>query len=79
MKQHAIDYKENQETYSKTQSGLVKEVVQIAGELLISGFYLFLLTQRIATYNPVLEAVDNEIAHLDVILRYVKLTCLLHS
>lgn len=31
MRTHAADYKEATDTYSRTQSGLVKEIVNIAG------------------------------------------------
>ncbi|KAF8156677.1 DNA mismatch repair protein MSH2 [Crassisporium funariophilum] len=53
LKQYAEDFKEISQTYVRTQSGLVKEVVGIA-----------------ATYIPVLEALNNIIAHLDVILSF---------
>ncbi|THH09566.1 hypothetical protein EW145_g1915 [Phellinidium pouzarii] len=53
LKGLSIDYQEITETYTKTQSGLVKEIVNIA-----------------ATYTPVLEALDNQIAHLDVIVSF---------
>ncbi|KAG6809946.1 hypothetical protein H0H92_013995 [Tricholoma furcatifolium] len=51
LKGHAEDFKEYSQSYTRTQSALVKEVVSIA-----------------STYTPVLEALDNVIAHLDVIL-----------
>lgn len=51
LKRLAEDYMEFSQSYSRAQSGLVKEVVNIA-----------------ATYTPVLESLDNVIAHLDVIL-----------
>ncbi|KII91117.1 hypothetical protein PLICRDRAFT_51307 [Plicaturopsis crispa FD-325 SS-3] len=53
LKELANDYTEYTDTYKKTQSGLVKEVVNIA-----------------STYTPVLESLDNIIAHLDVILSF---------
>ncbi|KAF4616671.1 hypothetical protein D9613_008625 [Agrocybe pediades] len=56
LKKHAEDYKELSAAYAKTQSGLVKEVIQIA-----------------ATYAPVLETLNNLLAHLDVILSFAHL------
>jgi len=35
LKQHAEDFKEISVAYSRTQSGLVKEVVEIAGSFLL--------------------------------------------
>ncbi|KAG6876663.1 hypothetical protein C0993_001408 [Termitomyces sp. T159_Od127] len=51
LKELAEDFKEYSQSYTRTQVGLVREVVNIA-----------------STYTPVLEALDNIIAHLDVIL-----------
>ncbi|GLB39260.1 putative component of the post-replicative DNA mismatch repair system (MMR) [Lyophyllum shimeji] len=51
LKDLAEDFKEFSQSYTRTQSGLVREVVNIA-----------------STYTPVLESLDNVIAHLDVIL-----------
>ncbi|KAG6879842.1 hypothetical protein C0992_010800 [Termitomyces sp. T32_za158] len=51
LKELAEDFKEHSQSYTRTQVGLVREVVNIA-----------------STYTPVLEALDNVIAHLDVIL-----------
>ncbi|KAF8803517.1 DNA mismatch repair protein [Phlegmacium glaucopus] len=53
LKQHAEDFKEISQTYARTQSGLVKEVIEIA-----------------ATYIPILETLNNIVAHLDVILSF---------
>ncbi|KAF8189384.1 DNA mismatch repair protein MSH2 [Pholiota molesta] len=53
LKQHAEDFKEISATYARTQSGLVKQVIEIA-----------------ATYAPVLETLNNILAHLDVILSF---------
>ncbi|KAH8110312.1 DNA mismatch repair protein MSH2 [Phellopilus nigrolimitatus] len=53
LKNLATDYQEITESYTKTQSGLVKEIVNIA-----------------ATYTPVLEALDDQIAHIDVIISF---------
>ncbi|KAF9004638.1 DNA mismatch repair protein [Cyathus striatus] len=53
LKGFAEDYKDYTQRYSKTQSSLVKAVVNIA-----------------ATYTPVLESLDDVIAHLDVILSF---------
>ncbi|KAK7471034.1 MSH2 protein [Stygiomarasmius scandens] len=53
LKKLAEDYKEYADKYQRTQSGLVKEVVNIA-----------------STYTPVLESLDNVIAHLDVIISF---------
>ncbi|TBU61130.1 DNA mismatch repair protein [Dichomitus squalens] len=49
LKGLSTEHTEITEQYSRTQSGLVKEVVNIA-----------------STYTPVLEALNNVIAHLDV-------------
>ncbi|KAI1798056.1 DNA mismatch repair protein [Ganoderma leucocontextum] len=49
LKELSTEHTEVTEQYSRTQSGLVKEVVNIA-----------------STYTPVLEALNNVIAHLDV-------------
>ncbi|RDX54685.1 DNA mismatch repair protein [Lentinus brumalis] len=51
LKSLSTEYSELTEQYSRTQSGLVKEVVNIA-----------------STYTPVLETLNNVIAHLDVII-----------
>ncbi|KAI8986743.1 DNA mismatch repair protein [Trametes punicea] len=51
LKGLSTEYSEITEQYQRTQSGLVKEVVNIA-----------------STYTPVLEAWNNVIAHLDVII-----------
>ncbi|KAI9065630.1 DNA mismatch repair protein [Trametes sanguinea] len=51
LKNLSTEYSEITEKYQRTQSGLVKEVVNIA-----------------STYTPVLEAWNNVIAHLDVII-----------
>ncbi len=70
LKELATDYKETTEAYSRCQSGLVKEVVSIAGEQMFR-FSAFVIDMCfLATYNPVLEALDNQIAHIDVILRW---------
>lgn len=53
LKSLAEDFKDISDKYTRTQSGLVKEVVNIA-----------------STYTPVLESLDNIIAHLDVILSF---------
>ncbi|KDQ60242.1 hypothetical protein JAAARDRAFT_32621 [Jaapia argillacea MUCL 33604] len=53
LKELAVDFKESTEKYTRTQSGLVKEVVNIA-----------------STYTPVLESLNNVIAHLDLILSF---------
>ncbi|EJT99314.1 DNA mismatch repair protein [Dacryopinax primogenitus] len=53
MKEASTDYAELIEKYERMQSGLVKEVVNIA-----------------STYTPVLEMLDNLIAHMDVILSF---------
>ncbi|KAI5118904.1 hypothetical protein M0805_002819 [Coniferiporia weirii] len=53
LKSLATDYQEVTDSYTKTQSGLVKEIVNIA-----------------ATYTPVLEALDDQISHLDVIISF---------
>jgi DNA mismatch repair protein MSH2 len=38
LKQHAEDFKEISQTYTRTQSGLVKEVIEIAGMSLVSDY-----------------------------------------
>ncbi|KAH9941212.1 DNA mismatch repair protein [Epithele typhae] len=53
LKDLSTEYIEVTEQYTRTQSGLVKEVVNIA-----------------STYTPVLEAWNNVIAHLDVIVSF---------
>lgn len=57
--------------YAKVQSGLVKEIVGIA---CASRFFAIVFwvndLPAIATYTPVLEAWNHNLAHLDVILRY---------
>ncbi|GBE87515.1 DNA mismatch repair protein msh-2 [Sparassis crispa] len=53
LKELAGEYQETTESYSRTQSGLVKEVVNIA-----------------STYTPVLEAWNNVLAQLDVIISF---------
>ncbi|KAF8634825.1 hypothetical protein AX17_004076 [Amanita inopinata Kibby_2008] len=53
LKSLAEDFKELSQTYARTQTGLVKEVVNIA-----------------STYAPVLESLDDVIAHLDVMLSF---------
>ncbi|KAF8656520.1 hypothetical protein AX16_002484 [Volvariella volvacea WC 439] len=57
LKGLAEDYKEYSQSYIRTQSGLVKEVVNIA-----------------STYTPVLESLDNVIAHLDVIISFAHIS-----
>jgi DNA mismatch repair protein MSH2 len=68
-----MEYQEATEAYSRTQSGLVKEVVSIA-----CSYPLVSLSPRIkvfaATYTPVLESLNGVLAHLDVILRLVCLS-----
>ena len=54
------------------QSGLVKEVVNIASKLIRTVHEcsdINLTYDRPATYTPVLESLDHVLAHLDVILR----------
>ncbi|KAI0765364.1 DNA mismatch repair protein [Fomes fomentarius] len=53
LKNLSTEYSELTEQYTRTQSGLVKDVVNIA-----------------STYTPVLEAWNNVIAHLDVIISF---------
>jgi len=68
-----MEYQEATEAYSRTQSGLVKEVVSIA-----CSYPIFSLSPIIkvfaATYTPVLESLNGVLAHLDVILRFVCLS-----
>lgn len=64
-------FTDTNEQYQKMQSSLVKEVIAIAGG---SAPGLFILCAHVdmifeATYIPVLEDLDNIIAHLDVIIR----------
>lgn len=70
LKSLATDYQEANEEYQRTQSGLVKEVVNIACEYLVLQPAVW-LTGCIATYTPVLEKLDHVLAHLDVIVRFV--------
>ena len=68
LKGFAMEYQESTEAYSRTQSGLVKEVVSIA--CLYSPFSCSLTADNsAATYTPVLESLNGVLAHLDVILR----------
>jgi DNA mismatch repair protein MSH2 len=65
-----MEYQEASEAYSRTQSGLVKEVVSIA--CLYFPFSCRPNTEVfVATYTPVLESLNGVLAHLDVILRSV--------
>lgn len=71
LKDLAADYRETTTTYSRTQSGLVKEVVNIACKFTYEvqeAFRSHIYTYT-ATYTPVLESLDHILAHLDVILR----------
>ena len=65
-----MEYQEATEAYSRTQSGLVKEVVSIA---CLYPFFPFSSSINVlaATYTPVLESLNGVLAHLDVILRSV--------
>jgi DNA mismatch repair protein MSH2 len=72
LKTFAMEYQEATEAYSRTQSGLVKEVVSIA--CLYYPLSLSLSIKALtATYTPVLESLNGVLAHLDVILRFVRL------
>ena len=72
LKSLSTEYSELTEQYTRTQSGLVKEVVNIACKSRPPSLrFLVCLTICTATYTPVLEAWNNVIAHLDVIIRYV--------
>lgn len=71
LKQLAEDFAELSQTYSRTQSGLVKEVINIAGIWRLKSQSLFDLNTNLATYTPVLETVDVIIANLDVIIRQI--------
>ena len=65
-----MEYQEATVAYSRTQSGLVKEVVSIACQY--SPFSGRPSTEvPAATYTPVLESLNGVLAHLDVILRSV--------
>jgi DNA mismatch repair protein MSH2 len=68
LRKLAENHKDYSEGYDKAQSGLVKEVVNIACRF-ISKFEVDNSTPWTATYTPVLESLDNILAHLDVILR----------
>ena len=68
LKGLAEEFNELSQSYIRTQAGLVKEVVNIAG----TSFMACLrnpLPIKSATYTPVLESLDCVIAHLDVMLR----------
>jgi DNA mismatch repair protein MSH2 len=69
LRQVAGDYKEATEAYNREQAGLVREVVNIAGEPQRPPFVSNIPKRWLATYTPVLESLDETIAHLDVILR----------
>jgi DNA mismatch repair ATPase MutS len=81
LKNYAMEYQEATQAYSRTQSGLVKEVVSIA--CLYPAFWFSSGVQVFtATYTPVLESLNGVLAHLDVILRFVCLSvslCLDHG
>ena len=70
LKRIAGDYQEATDGYSREQSGLVKEVVNIAGPQNRYSLTMWSLMFSAATYTPVLESLDEVIAHLDVILGY---------
>lgn len=71
LKQHAEDFKEISQSYTRTQSGLVKEIIAIAGTLSLSLIIECRINERLqATYISVLETLNNIVAHLDVILRF---------
>jgi hypothetical protein len=65
----ATDFKDNTDAYARKQSGLVREVVNIASKRGWCWCRCVSLMGGAATYTPVLESMDNVIAHLDVILR----------
>jgi DNA mismatch repair protein MSH2 len=67
LKSLAEEFKDLSQSYSRTQSGLVREVVNIACTYLLWGCTIFLA--KLATYAPVLESLDGMLAQLDVILR----------
>lgn len=69
LKRLAEDYKEHSDRYTRTQSGLVKEVVKIACEYTVLCRVCRLILYFEATYTAVLESLDNVIAQLDVIIR----------
>lgn len=71
LKALSTDHQETTHEYQRTQSGLVKEVVNIACKILHSMLlrHSQMLFPCTATYTPVLENLDHIIAHLDVILR----------
>ncbi|KAF7341454.1 DNA mismatch repair protein [Mycena venus] len=68
------DYKDYTEKYERAQRTLVKEVVNIACKIILFMFEppvaIVILDLVTATYTPVLESLDNVIAHLDVILSF---------
>ncbi|KAF7348478.1 DNA mismatch repair protein 2 [Mycena venus] len=70
----AEDYKDYTEKYERAQRTLVKEVVNIACKIILFMFKppvaILILNLMTATYTPVLESLDNVIAHLDVILSF---------
>ncbi|KAH0834904.1 DNA mismatch repair protein [Lanmaoa asiatica] len=69
LKSFATDYQETNGEYQRTQSGLVKEVVNIACEYLVLQTVVW-PTGCIATYTPVLEKLDHVLAYLDVIVSF---------
>jgi DNA mismatch repair protein MSH2 len=69
-----IEFKDLMDAYARKQSGLVKEVVEIACAYLLLVLSLYgIMTHGEASYTPVLESLDAIIAHLDVILRLASL------
>lgn len=73
LKQNAEDFKEISKTYERTQRGLVKQVIEIAGEPFLTRSNPYTdwwhCASFQATYAPILEDLNNVLAHLDVILR----------
>jgi len=69
LKEHSEDFKETSALYAKTQTGLVKEVVQIAGIHILFRFPRKIFSSFPATYVPLLEGLNIVLAYLDVIIR----------
>jgi DNA mismatch repair protein MSH2 len=67
LKALSEEHTELTQLYEKTQRGLVKEVVAIAGEYSLAQTVSVLTSA--ASYTPILEALDNLVASLDVIVR----------
>ena len=71
LKELSVDHAQAREQYERVQSELVREVVGIACEhLLFPPLRMSLSDIPQASYIPVMEAMDDLVAHLDVIVSF---------